>query len=126
MLVGVATFLMKAGLKSITPYQMNFLMSIGMLVITLPALLIAQKSLNIPVKELPLGFGVGLMMAAGSVLYVFALDKMPAGLASVLSATYMGVVVLLSWLFLHESFSWAKAAGLILVFAGTLLLAYKS
>ena len=125
-LVGVATFLMKVSMKNLSPYQLNFLMGLGMLLVSIPALLIANKTFKMPLKSVPLGFGIGVMMAAGSLLYVLALDKLPAAVASVLAATYVAVVVLLSWLILKESFDLPKAIGLGLIFVGSLLLAYKS
>ena len=126
LLVGIATFLMKVGLKTLSPYQMNFLMGIGMLLTGLPALWLAQKSLKVPAKELPLGLGVGVAMAVGSILYVLALNKLSASVASVLAATYVGVVVILSLLFLKESFNGVKVLGLALTFIGALLLTVKA
>lgn len=125
-LVGVATFLMKVGLKTMTPYQMNFLMGLGMLLTGIPALLLAQKSFKMPAKEVPMGLAIGTMMALGSILFVLGINKLPASVASVLAATYVGVVILLSWIFLKESFDAIKVAGIILTFAGALLLTYRS
>jgi drug/metabolite transporter, DME family len=126
LLVGVATFLMKVSLKSLSPYQLNFLMGIGMLITGLPALLIAHKSFKMPVKELPAGVAIGIMMAAGSILFVLAINKLSASVASVLAATYVSVVIILSWLFLKESFDAIKITGVVLTFIGALLLTYKS
>lgn len=126
LLVGFATFLMKVSLKDLTPYQLNFLMGIGMLLTGLPALLIAQKSLKIPSKELPVGFLIGVMMALGSILFVLAVNKMSVSVASVLAACYVAVVVVLSAIFLKEKFDLFKIAGLGLTFVGVLLLTYKS
>jgi len=125
-LVGVATFLMKVSLKSLSPYQLNFLMGLGMLATGIPALLIAQHSFKMPVKDLPAGIAIGVMMAIGSILYILALNKLTASVASVLAATYVGVVVILSILFLKESFDLVKVIGILLTFAGSLLLIYKS
>lgn len=126
LLIGVATFLMKVSLKTLSPYQLNFLMGIGMLLTGVPALLIAHKTFKMPVKELPVGFAIGIAMALGSILYVLALNKLSASVASVLAATYVGIVVILSALFLKESFDAVKIAGLVLTFAGALLLTWKS
>ena len=126
MLVGVATFLMKASLKTLTPYQLNFLMGIGMLITGLPALWLARKSFKLPTKEIPVGLAIGLMMAVGSILYVLALNKLSASVASVLAASYVAVVVILSLIFLKESMDLVKIGGLTLVFVGVLLLTYKS
>jgi drug/metabolite transporter (DMT)-like permease len=125
-LVGVATFLMKVGLKSMSAYQMNFLMGIGMLLTGIPALLIAQKSFKLPAKEVPMGLGIGILMALGSILFVLGINKLPASVASVLAATYVLVVIILSWIFLKESFDAIKILGIILTFVGALLLTYRS
>lgn len=126
LLVGVATFLMKVSLKNLSPYQLNFLMGIGMLLTGIPALLIAHRTFRIPVKEVPVGFLIGTMMALGSILYVLALNKLPASVASVLAATYVGVVIVLSWLVLKESFDAIKIVGILMTFVGALLLTYRS
>jgi len=125
-LVGVATFLMKVGLKSLSPYQLNFLMGIGMFITGVPALLIAHKSFKMPVKELPLGLLIGILMASGSILYVLAFNKLAASVAAVLATIYVVVVIVLSWLFLKESFDLVKILGILLTFAGAILLTWKA
>ncbi len=126
LLVGVSTILMKSTLKTIDPFQLNFLMGIGMLVSGSLALLIANKSFNIPIGELPMGILIGLMMALGSIFFTLAINEMPAGLASVLAATYVAVVIILSWIFLKESMDQIKIAGLAVTFIGVLMLSYKA
>ncbi|MGH9856391.1 MAG: EamA family transporter [Acidobacteriota bacterium] len=126
LLVGVATFLMKVSLKNLSPYQLNFLMGIGMMVTGIPALLIAHKSFKMPAGEVPMGFLIGSMMAIGSILYVLALNKLSVSVASVLAATYVAVAILLSWLFLKESFDAIKVLGIALTFIGALLLTWRS
>ena len=54
-LVGTASFLEKFSMKQLNPYQVNFLMAIGMAVTAVPALWIKQGSLTVPTKALPLG-----------------------------------------------------------------------
>ncbi len=126
LLVGVATFLMKVSLKSLSPYQLNFLMGLGMLITGVPALLIAHRSFKLPAKEVPVGFLIGTMMALGSILFVLALNKLSVSVASVLAASYVAVAIILSWLVLKESFDSIKILGLLLTFAGALLLTYRS
>jgi drug/metabolite transporter (DMT)-like permease len=126
LLVGTATFLMKVTLKNLSPYQLNFLMGIGMLVTGLPALLIAHRSFKMPSGELPAGITIGIMMALGSILYVLALNKLPISIASVLAATYVVVAIILAWLILKESFDAIKILGISLTFIGALLLTYKA
>lgn len=120
--VGVASFLMKFAMKTLNAYQINVLMAIGMLVITIPAMYFAQKNLKFPTEGLALGAFTGLLMAAGSLLFVFALTKLPVGLASAISASYILVVVLLSWLFLKEPLGFLKIIGIILTVAGVAIL----
>lgn len=126
LLVGVATFLMKVSLKNLSPYQLNFLMGIGMLITGIPAILIAHRSFKMPAKEVPVGLLIGTMMAVGSILFVLAINKLPVSVASVLAATYVAVAILLSWLFLKESFDAIKIVGVTLTFLGALLLTYRA
>src|SRR5919202_800259 len=102
-LVGVASFLEKFSMKELNPYQVNFLMAIGMFVTAVPALWIKQGDLAMPVKSLPLGAPIGLLMALGSISYVLALSKLDVGTAAAISTSYVILVVLLSWIFLHEN-----------------------
>src|SRR3989449_4496637 len=81
-LVGTASFLEKFSMKQLNPYQVNFLMAIGMAVTAVPALWIKQGSLRVPTKSLPLGAPIGLLMALGSISFVLALSELPVGMAT--------------------------------------------
>src|SRR5436309_15513056 len=105
-MVGVASFLEKFSMKQLNPYQVNFLMAIGMAVTAVPALLIKQGSLTVPTKSLPFGAPIGLLMALGSICFVLALAKLPVGMATAVSTSYVLLVMLLSWTFLSESMNW--------------------
>ena len=59
-MVGVASFLEKFSMKQLNPYQVNFLMAIGMAVTAVPALWIKQGNLAVPATALPLGAPIGL------------------------------------------------------------------
>jgi bacterial/archaeal transporter family protein len=124
-LVGVASFLQKFGMKQLNPYQINFLMTLGMLVTAVPALWITQGNLSVPTKALPLGAPIGLLMALGSISYVLALSKLPVGTAAAISTSYVLLVVLLSRVFLGEPLSWLKIAGILLTTAGVALLSLE-
>src|SRR3954451_18761212 len=76
-LVGVASFLQKFGMKQLNPYQINFLMALGMLVTAVPALLIKQGNLTVPTKALPLGAPIGLLMALRSICLCFRCRSFP-------------------------------------------------
>ena len=124
-LVGVASFLQKFGMKQLNPYQINFLMAAGMLVTAVPALWFTEGSLKVPAKALPLGAPIGLLMALGSISYVLALSKLPVGTAAAISTSYVLLVVLLSRVFLGEPLSWPKIAGILLTTAGVALLSME-
>ena len=96
-----------------------------MIITGIPALLIADRSFKLPVKELPLGLLIGVMMAGGSILYVLAFNKLPAGVASVLATTYVLVVIVLSVFFLKESVTVPKVLGIIFTLVGVGLLSFK-
>jgi drug/metabolite transporter (DMT)-like permease len=125
-LVGIATFLMKVGLKTLNPYQLNFLMGVGMMITGIPALLIADRSFKLPIKELPLGMLIGIMMAGGSILYVLAFNKLEAAVAAVLATAYVLVVIVLSVVFLKEGLTFSRVAGIILTLIGVGLLTFKA
>jgi drug/metabolite transporter (DMT)-like permease len=124
-MVGVASFLQKFSMKELNPYQVNFLMAIGMLVTAVPALWLKQGDLAVPVKALPLGAPIGLLMALGSISYVLALSKLDVGTAAAISTSYVVLVALLSWIFLHESLSWMKIIGILLTLIGVAMLSWQ-
>jgi drug/metabolite transporter (DMT)-like permease len=125
-LVGVASFLQKFSMKELNPYQINFLMAIGMLVTAVPALWIKQGNLTVPMKSLPAGGPIGLLMALGSIAYVLALSKLPVGTAAAISTSYVVLVVLLSRVFLDERLSLIKIVGILLTLVGAGLLAWAN
>ena len=124
-MVGVASFLEKFSMKQLNPYQINFLMAIGMLVTAVPALWIKEGTLTVPAKALPLGAPIGLLMAVGSICFVLSLAKLPVGMATAISTSYVVLVVLLSRFFLSENIGWMKAAGITLTIAGVALLSWQ-
>lgn len=125
LMVGVASFLEKFSMKQINPYQINFLMAIGMAVTAVPALWIKQGSLAVPTKALPLGAPIGLLMALGSICFVLSLAKLPVGMATAISTSYVLVVVVLSRFFLNESIGWIKIGGISLTIVGVALLSWQ-
>ena len=124
-LVGTASFLEKFSMKQLNPYQVNFLMAIGLAVTAVPALLIKQGSLTVPTKSLPFGAPIGLLMAVGSICFVLALARLPVGMATAISTSYVLLVVLLSRVFLNESLGWIKFVGIGLTIAGVALLSWQ-
>ncbi len=126
LIVGLGTFLMKFVDKDLTYYQINFLIAIGMLAITVPLLWFSQKNFHIPIKPLPLGILIGLCMALGSILFVASLSKLAVGPASAIATGYVLFALVLSVIFLKESLDWIKLAGIALTLAGVVILSLKS
>lgn len=124
-LVGSSSFLQKFAMKDVSAFQINFLMAIGMLITAVPALWWQQGSLAVPLKGLPYGAPVGIMMALGSICYVLALSKMPVGVAAAVSTSYVVLVVVLSRIFLGEPLGWLKGIGIVLTVAGVAMLSWE-
>lgn len=126
LVVGFGTFLMKFVDKDLTYYQINFLIALGMLAITLPLLWFSQKSFHIPAKPLPLGILIGLCMALGSIFFVASLTKVAVGPASAIATGYVVFALALSVIFLREPLTLVKMAGVALTLAGVAILSLKS
>jgi drug/metabolite transporter (DMT)-like permease len=122
--IGVATFLLKYVSDDFSPYQINLLMGVAMLLIGVPALLVAEGTLALHRSRLGLASLVGLLMAAGSVLYVLAIQRLPVGTASAVATSYVAIVVVLSSVVLHEHITPWKVAGLALTFTGVAVLSF--
>lgn len=125
-LLGIGTFLQKFSLKTLTAYQLHFLISIGMLITAVPLLFLKQKSLKIPLSEAPLGLFVGLLFASGSFLFTLSLTKLPVALATTLSLGYLVLVAVLSAIFLKEGFNVIKLFGMGLVLLGITILVVQT
>src|SRR5436190_20957853 len=88
LMVGVASFLQKFAMKDLSPYQLNFFMFVGMLLTAPAALFLAQKDFSLPGQAIPMGLGIGLLMAVGSLSYVLAIQQLPVGVAASVAASY--------------------------------------
>jgi len=56
---------------------------------------------------------------------VLSLAKLPVGMATAISTSYVVLVFFLSWLFLSEGISWVKIAGTLLTLGGVALLSWE-
>lgn len=68
---------------------------------------------------------IGLLMALGSICFVLALSKLPVGMATAISTSYVLLVLFLSWFFLSESMSWMKIVGTLLTISGVALISWE-
>ena len=125
LIVGAGTFGMKFVMQDLSPFQINFLMAIGMMVVAVPALYLSQGNLHVPAKVLPLGILIGLSMTIGSILFVFALTKLPVGPASAISTAYIIVALILSVIFLKDKLDAITIIGLVLALTGIAILSLK-
>jgi drug/metabolite transporter (DMT)-like permease len=124
--IGVATYLLKVVLEDLSAYQVNLLMGAAMLVISVPAVLVADHTLAIPARHLPAGVLVATLMAGGSVFYALALQRLPAGPTAAIATSYVVIVVVLSALFLHERVDAVTVLGLVLTLAGVAVLSFRT
>ena len=111
-------------MKNLNVWQINLLMAIGMIVTTLPGMYLVQKNLKFPSEGLGIGILAAFLMAIGSLGFVFAITKLPVGLASALSTSYVVVVVLLSAMFLKEPVTLIKGVGIALTLIGVSILSF--
>lgn len=125
LLLGVGTFLQKFVMKTLSPFQLEFLVAIGMFLVSVPALLLSQKSFNIPVSGIPMGMLVGLLFSGGSLAFTLGLSKMNVGLASAISVSYIVLALILSVIFLKEPLTLIKVTGIALTLIGVGLLFYQ-
>lgn len=120
--VGVGSFLQKFVMGKVTPYQLEVIIAIGMLLVSVPALLLAQKSLQIPVFSSPLALLVGLLFSVGSFVYVLAVARLPVSIAAPISTGYIIVAVVLSAIFLKEPITLIKGIGIAFTIIGVAIL----
>jgi drug/metabolite transporter (DMT)-like permease len=95
-------------MDEVTPFQLEVITAIGMACISVPALLIAQKGLSLPIADAPLSVLVGLLFSTGSFVYVLAVSKLPVSVAAPISIGYVVIAVALSSVFLNESITLIK------------------
>jgi len=120
--VGVGSFLQKFVMNKVTPFQLDVMTALGLLVISVPALFLAQKNLTLPFLSAPLAWVVGILFALGSFVYVLAVARLPVSIAAPVSAGYIVLAVLLSTLFLKEPMGLMKGVGIALTVVGVALL----
>ena len=123
--VGVGSFLQKFVMDKVTPFQLEVITAIGMFLISVPALLIAQKSFHLPVLSAPLALLVGLLFATGSFVYVLAVSRLPVGIAAPVSTGYVVLAVALSAIFLKEPITFLKGLGILLTVLGVAILSLQ-
>jgi len=98
---------------------------IAMVAIGIPAVLIADGSLELPTAKLGIGVLVAVLMAVGSVAYALALRSLPAGPTAAIATSYVVIVVVLSAVFLHERTDWVTVVGVALTLSGVGVLSLR-
>lgn len=124
-LLGVATFLQKPVMKYLDAVQVNFLMGIGILIVSLPILLYRHQALP-GLSHIGKGLGIGVLLGLGSLLYFLGLRHLPVTVAATIGTGYVVVTAVLAVIFLHEPVTLIKVAGVLLTIAGVAMLASQS
>lgn len=112
----------------VTPLGAMFLYGITLTAVSGPLLLSGKGSFgNIAVGGWA-SVGLSLLASAVSVvgvwLILISIDRLGAGLSSVIEISYPLFVVLFYWLLLGQSVNWAVAAGGALIFTGSCIVMY--
>lgn len=132
-LIGVGAFLEKPALQQLAPLQLNALTAFGMVIAGLIALGVVRASrrhrhhssrLGAHPMRLP-ALGIGLMIGTGSIFYYLALAHLPVSIAAALANAYVLVTVVLAVLVFHQPMTWNKAAGVVAMLAGVVLLSLR-
>lgn len=123
--VGLGSFLQKFVMGKVTPFQLEVIIGIGMLAVSIPTLFLVQRNLNISIQAAPLAWGVGLLFSIGSFMYVLAVARLPVGIAAPISTGYVVLAVALSTIFLHESLTLWKGIGIVFTIIGVAILSLQ-
>jgi drug/metabolite transporter (DMT)-like permease len=116
--VGTGSFLQKFVMGKVSPYQLEVITAIGLFIVSVPALWIAQRNLHLPFRSVPLAWGVGFLFSIGSFVYVLAVSRLPVSVAAPVSTGYVVLAVALSAIFLKEQITLMKGVGILLTIVG--------
>lgn len=97
--------------------QLNALDAIGMATISIVAVLVFDHQLPRQLWTL-LAMGLGVMMALGSIFYYLGLNMLPVSVVAPIANTYIVIPLALSILFLHQSLTRFKIAGVVATLLG--------
>ncbi|HEX6796853.1 MAG TPA: EamA family transporter [Ktedonobacterales bacterium] len=131
-LIGVGAFLEKPALRQLAPLQLNALTALGMVIVGLLAVSMVRVTRRRH-RSGPLGsrhlrlpaLGIGLMIGAGSIFYYLALAHLPVSTAAALANAYVVVTVVLAVPVFHQPMTWRKAAGVVAMLVGVVLLSLR-
>lgn len=121
---GIWGFLGKLASESLSAKELVLFSILGY-VIVFPALLfVGMKniSFNLANKGVLISIAAGLVSAAAYVCYYVAISKGEASRIVTITALYPIITCVLSFVFLHESLTVQKIAGIICAVAGIILL----
>ncbi len=132
-LVGVGAFLEKPALQQLAPLQLNALVALGMVAVGLGAVAVVRAERRHRHQGALLGarrvrlaaMGIGLMIGAGSICYYLALAHLPVSIAAALANTYVLVTMVLAVPVFHQPMTLRKAAGVLAMLAGIVLLTLR-
>jgi drug/metabolite transporter (DMT)-like permease len=118
---GSSFILIKKGLEAFSPAQVGALRVAAASVFLLPIGMTRFK--NLGRRHLWMLMTSGLMgIFIPAFLFAAAQTKIPSSLAGILNTLTPAFTLIIGALFFHQRFRWISVAGLILAFAGTLML----
>lgn len=117
---------MKVSLENLSAFQINLLMGTAMLVVSIPAVIVFDRTSRIPTDHLALGIVVAILMAVGSLLYALALSRLPAGPVAAIATSYVVIVVVLSAIFLREKIDLVSVTGIAFTLGGVAMLSFRT
>lgn len=124
-LVGVASFVEKPVTGHLDAFQFTAALRTGGMILAV-ATLLAAHGLTLPGLPSTLaGLGIGLISGIGSLLYCYAIGRLPVWLVTCLANAYIIVTVILGVIVLHDPLTPLKIVGLVLTVAGMFLLSYR-
>ncbi len=120
---GVAGFLAKFGTNRIDPQSLMLYQILGMMAIGIAILFFLNFSqITYEHQGAAIGFIRGFLMAAGTLLFLFAIDKGKASIVVPLTALYPIITILLAVVVLGEVITFKQGAGIMLALSAILLL----
>lgn|SRR5574337_331425 len=122
---GIGSFLYKPANENMHPIMVSTIVT-GIYIIATPfAFLFLKFDKTINTTGILFSLAGGLMMAVGSLGYMFALKKGGAGEITAITAVYPALTLALSMIFLNEDLTWRKGIGIALALISLLVLSWK-
>ena len=115
-------FLPKIATRYIDPYSATVYQSLGGILVGLGALIAIKFQVEFNTPGFSYSLVAGLLGFFGAFTYLLAVSKGPQALVAPLTALYPMLVIILSFVFLHEAVSIRQGIGIALSLAAIFLI----